>query len=36
MVSLGMVNTRPKDYFDLWVLAKHVPLEPKAGVRWIR
>jgi len=27
MVSLGMVNTRLKDYFDLWVLAKHVPLD---------
>ena len=28
MVSLGMVNTRLKDYFDLWVLAKHVPFNP--------
>ena len=28
MVSLGMVNTRLKDYFDLWVLAKHVPFDP--------
>jgi predicted nucleotidyltransferase component of viral defense system len=28
MVSLGMVNTRLKDYFDLWVLAKHMPLDP--------
>ena len=27
MVSLGMVNTRLKDYFDLWVLAKHVPFD---------
>lgn len=25
MVSLGMANTRLKDYFDLWVLAKHMP-----------
>ena len=23
-----MVNTRLKDYFDLWVLAKHVPFNP--------
>lgn len=28
MVSLGMVNTRLKDYFDLWVLANHVSLNP--------
>jgi hypothetical protein len=28
MVSLGMVNTRLKDYFDLWVLATHVPFDP--------
>lgn len=28
MVSLGMVNTRLKDYFDLWVLAKHVSFDP--------
>jgi predicted nucleotidyltransferase component of viral defense system len=28
MVSLGMVNTRLKDYFDLWVLAKHVAFDP--------
>lgn len=28
MVSLGMANTRLKDYFDLWVLAKHVPFDP--------
>ena len=28
MVSLGMVNTRLKDYFDLWVLAKNVPFDP--------
>ncbi|MDO8299841.1 nucleotidyl transferase AbiEii/AbiGii toxin family protein [Lacisediminimonas sp.] len=28
MVSLGMINTRLKDYFDLWVLAKHVPFDP--------
>lgn len=28
LVSLGMVNTRLKDYFDLWVLAKHVPFDP--------
>jgi hypothetical protein len=24
IVTLGMVNTRFKDYFDLWVLAKHI------------
>lgn len=29
MVSLGMVNTRLKDYFDLWVLAKHVRFDPE-------
>jgi hypothetical protein len=23
-----MVNTRLKDYFDLWVLVKHVPFDP--------
>lgn len=28
MVSLGMANTRLKDYFDLWLLAKHVPFDP--------
>lgn len=28
IVNLGMVNTRLKDYFDLWVLAKHVPFDP--------
>ena len=28
MVSLGMVNTRLKDYFDLWVLMKHVSFDP--------
>ena len=28
IVSLGMANTRLKDYFDLWVLAKHVPFDP--------
>ena len=28
MVSLGMVNTRLKDYFDLWVLARHVAFDP--------
>jgi len=28
IVNLGMANTRLKDYFDLWVLAKHVPLDP--------
>jgi hypothetical protein len=27
MVSLGMANTQLKDYFDLWVLAKHVPFD---------
>lgn len=27
MVSLGMANTRLKDYFDLWILAKHVPFD---------
>ena len=27
MVSLGMVNTRLRDYFDLWVLAKHVAFD---------
>lgn len=28
MVSLGMVNTRLKDYFDLWFLARHFSLDP--------
>lgn len=28
MVSLGMANTRLKDYFDLWVLAKHITFDP--------
>lgn len=28
MVSLGMANTRLKDYFDLWVLVNHEPLDP--------
>ena len=28
IVSLGMVNTRLKDYYDLWVLAKHVQFDP--------
>lgn len=27
MVSLGMANTRLKDYFDLWVIAKYVPFD---------
>ena len=28
MVSLGMVNTRLKDYFDVWFLTQHAPMEP--------
>ena len=28
LVSLGMANTRLKDYFDLWVLAKNISLDP--------
>lgn len=28
MVSLGMVNTRLKDYFDLWFLACHLTFDP--------
>lgn len=28
MVSLGMVNTRLKDYFDLWFLARHFVFDP--------
>jgi hypothetical protein len=28
MVSLGMVNTRLKDYFDVWFLTQHAPLDP--------
>lgn len=28
MVSLGMVNTRLKDYFDVWFLAQHAPMDP--------
>jgi hypothetical protein len=27
MVSLGMANTRMKDYFDLWILAVHAPID---------
>lgn len=27
MVSLGMANTRMKDYFDLWILAQHAQLD---------
>jgi hypothetical protein len=27
MVSLGMVNTRLKDYFDVWFLTQHAPLD---------
>lgn len=28
MVSLGMVNTRLKDYFDVWFLTQHAPMDP--------
>jgi predicted nucleotidyltransferase component of viral defense system len=28
MVSLGIVNTRLKDYFDLWFLARHFSFDP--------
>lgn len=28
MVSLGMVNTRLKDYFDLWFLARNFAFDP--------
>jgi Nucleotidyl transferase AbiEii toxin, Type IV TA system len=28
MVSLGMVNTRLKDYFDVWFLTQRAPLDP--------
>ncbi len=27
MVSLGMANTRMKDYFDLWILAQHATID---------
>ena len=27
IVSLGMANTRMKDYFDLWVMARHTNLD---------
>ncbi len=27
IVSLGMGNTRMKDYFDLWVLARHAEID---------
>lgn len=27
MVSLGMANTRMKDYFDLWILARHATID---------
>ncbi len=29
IVTLGMLNTRMKDYFDLWVLARHADLDGK-------
>jgi predicted nucleotidyltransferase component of viral defense system len=29
MVSLGIANTRMKDYFDLWVLARHAVIDRK-------
>lgn len=29
MVSLGMANTRMKDYFDLWVILHDAPLSPE-------
>ena len=28
IVSLGMANSRMKDYFDLWVLLRNADLEP--------
>ncbi len=28
IVSLGMTNSRMKDFFDLWVLAQHSTLDP--------
>ena len=28
MVSLGMVNTRLKDYFDVWFMTQHAALDP--------
>jgi hypothetical protein len=27
MVSLGIANTRMKDYFDLWILAQHAEID---------
>ncbi|MBG6076638.1 nucleotidyl transferase AbiEii/AbiGii toxin family protein [Polaromonas sp. CG_9.11] len=27
LASLGMANTRLKDYFDLWFLARHIPFD---------
>lgn len=27
MVSLGIANTRMKDYFDLWILARHATID---------
>lgn len=29
IVSLGIANSRMKDFFDLWVLARHSELDPK-------
>lgn len=29
MVSLGIANTRMKDYFDLWILARHTEFDSK-------
>lgn len=28
IVSLGIANTRMKDYFDLWILAQHATIDP--------
>lgn len=36
LVSLGMLNSRMKDYFDLWILAKHSDFDGAVLMRAIR
>lgn len=36
ITSLGMLNTRMKDYFDLWVLARHAEIDRAILARAIR
>lgn len=36
LTSLGMLNSRMKDYFDLWILAKHAEFDGSVLTRAIR